>query len=183
MWGIWGGGPTFFLGGAEIPTKTHTSHASILEDSCVLREEDQERKSSPKSKFWGRISRRLPRRYPGGRPGAQTSARPSKSRKNKLFSADIHSPEARTSTTPGFSSRSEKLRAEFSFPRRCLALIRVFTGVNVKDQGKVTKHQGLRLPPDHLRRCCLEDSFLKDRQNVQNKREKDSQIIHSFLSH
>ena len=39
----------------------------------------QERKSSPKSKFWGRISHGHPRGYPSGRPGAKTSVRPLKS--------------------------------------------------------------------------------------------------------
>ena len=39
--------------------------------------------------------------------------------RNKDFGADIHDPKARTSMTPGgFEKlRSEKLRAEFSFPR------------------------------------------------------------------
>ena len=36
---------------------------------------DQEQKSSPKSKFWGRISRGCPRGYPGGHPGAKTSVK------------------------------------------------------------------------------------------------------------
>ena len=78
----------------------------------------QERKSSPKSKFWCRISRGCPRGYPGGRPGAKASVRPSKSWKNKHFGADIHDPKARTSMTPGGLKKlqSEKLRAEFSFP-------------------------------------------------------------------
>ena len=78
----------------------------------------QDRKSSPKSKFWGRISRRRLRGYPGGRPGAKTSVRPSNSLKNEHFGADIHEPKARTSMTPGGLKelRSEKLRAEFSFP-------------------------------------------------------------------
>ena len=61
----------------------------------------QERKNSPKSKCWGRISRGRPRGYPGGRPGAKTSVRPSKSWKNKHFGADIHDPKARTSMTLG----------------------------------------------------------------------------------
>ena len=51
--------------------------------SCRPFQHFQERKSSPKSKFWGRISRGRPRGYPGGRPGAKTSVRPSKSWKNK----------------------------------------------------------------------------------------------------
>ena len=78
----------------------------------------QERKSSPKSKFSGRISGGRPRGYPGGHPGAKTSVKPSKSWKNKHFGADVHDPKARTSMTPGgFKKlRSEKLRAEFSFP-------------------------------------------------------------------
>ena len=61
----------------------------------------QERKSSPKSKFWGRTSGGRPRGYPGGRPGAKTSVKPSKSWKNKHFGADIHDPKARTSMTAG----------------------------------------------------------------------------------
>ena len=43
------------------------------------RPKSQERKSSPKSKFWGRISGGRPCGYPGGRPAAKTSVRPSKS--------------------------------------------------------------------------------------------------------
>ena len=42
------------------------------------RGQTQERKISPKSKFWGRISGGRPCGYPGGRPGAKTSVRPSK---------------------------------------------------------------------------------------------------------
>ena len=61
----------------------------------------QERKSNPKSKFWGRISCGRPRGYPGGRPGAKTSVRHSKSWNNKHFGADVHDPKARTSMTPG----------------------------------------------------------------------------------
>ena len=81
--------------------------------------EIQERKSSPKSKFWGRISGGRPRGYPGGRPGAKTSVKPSKSWKNKHCGADVHDPKARTPMTQAGSKklRSEKLRAEFSFPR------------------------------------------------------------------
>ena len=79
----------------------------------------QERKSSPKSKFWGRISGGRPRGYPGGRQGAKTSVKPSKSWKIKHFGADVHEPKARTSMTRGVFKklRSEKLRAEFSFPK------------------------------------------------------------------
>ena len=62
---------------------------------------NQERKSSPKSKFWGRICRGRPRGYPGGRPGAKTSVRLSKFWRNKHFGADIHDPKARTSMTRG----------------------------------------------------------------------------------
>ena len=61
--------------------------------------DDQERKSSPKSKFWGRISRGRPRGNLGGRPGAKASVGPSKSWKNKHFGAGIHDPKARTSMT------------------------------------------------------------------------------------
>ena len=69
-------------------------------------EVSQERKISPKRKFWGWTSRR------------------SKSWKNKHFSADIHDPKARTSTTlRGFQKlRSEKLWAEFSFPSKLTGL-------------------------------------------------------------
>ena len=69
-------------------------------------------KSSPKSKFWGRISGRCPHGYPGRRPGAKTSVRPSKSWKNMRFGADVHDPKARTSMTPGRLKKlqSEKLR-------------------------------------------------------------------------
>ena len=50
-----------------------------------LKEPSQERKSSPKSEFSGRISCGHPRGYPGERPGAKTSVRPSKSWKKQAF--------------------------------------------------------------------------------------------------
>ena len=43
------------------------------------------RKSSPKGKSWGWISRGRPRGYPGGRPGAKASVRPSKSWKTSIL--------------------------------------------------------------------------------------------------
>ena len=60
----------------------------------------QERKISPKSKFWGRISCGRPRGYPGRRPGAKTSVKHSKSWKKQAFrcgrpwpeGADVHDP-------------------------------------------------------------------------------------------
>ena len=55
----------------------------------------QEPKSSPKSKFWGRISGGRPSGYPGGRPGPKTSVRPSKSWREKNFGADVHDLKAR----------------------------------------------------------------------------------------
>ena len=69
---------------------------------------------------FGWISGRRPRGYPGGRPGAKTSVKPLKSWKNKHFSVDVHDPKARTSMpSGGFKKlRSEKLRAEFSFPTK-----------------------------------------------------------------
>ena len=98
------------------PERVHTIEAS---DPEKIRGHTsfQERKSSPKSKFWGRISGGRPRGYPGGHPGAKTSVKPSKPWKNKHFGADAHDPKARTSMTPGGLKklRSEKLRAEF-FP-------------------------------------------------------------------
>ena len=94
----------------------------------------QERKSTPNSKFWGRISRGRPRRYPGGHPGAKTSVRPSRSWKTKHLGADIHDPKARTSITPGvlktfgrknfglnFRSYSENPSPE-PFLERCVAV-------------------------------------------------------------
>ena len=57
----------------------------FVEIQKLERVSGQERKSSPKSKFWGWISGRRPRGYPGGRPGAKTSVRPSKSCKNNHF--------------------------------------------------------------------------------------------------
>ena len=73
-----------------------------------------------KGKFWGRISSGRARGYPGGLPGAKTSVKPSKSWENMHFGADIHDPKAQTSMTPGVFKklRSEKLRAEFSFPTK-----------------------------------------------------------------
>ena len=58
------------------------------------------RKSSPKSKFWGRISRGRPRGYPGGRPGPKASVRPPEAPEKQAFRrghpwperADIHDP-------------------------------------------------------------------------------------------
>ena len=43
---------------------------------CFRTKSEQERKSSPKSKFWGRISGGRPRGCPGGRPGPKTSVKP-----------------------------------------------------------------------------------------------------------
>ena len=79
----------------------------------------QERKSSPKSKFWGRISGGRPRGYPRWMSDGKNFGHALEIlKKNKHFGADIHDPKARTSMTPGgFKKlRSEKLRAEFSFP-------------------------------------------------------------------
>ena len=85
---------------ADFPRHSGRGKWILTKDACFS--QHQERKSSPKSKFWGRISRRRPRGYPGGRPGAKTSVRPSKSwkEKNKHFGADIHDSEAQTSMTP-----------------------------------------------------------------------------------
>ena len=97
---------TFECSGLRLPTLQSLQGSS-----------HQERKSSPKSKFWGRISRRRPRGYPGGCPGAKTWVRPSKYLKNKHFGADIHDPEARTSMTSGLKKhRSENFGLNF----RCL---------------------------------------------------------------
>ena len=77
----------------------------------------QEQNVSPKRKFWGRTSR--------GHPGVIRTDIPAKNfgqggqnpGKNKHFSADVHDPKARTSTTlRDFQKlRSKKLWAEFSF--------------------------------------------------------------------
>ena len=107
-----GGGAYFaFLLGSDnsrtTPPRIPPDEAGLLWGWCVVRGPlnyetiDQERKSSPKSKFWGRISRGRPHGYPGGRPGAKTSVRPLKSLKNKHFGVDIHDPKARTSMTRG----------------------------------------------------------------------------------
>ena len=119
------GDVTLFRGSANFPpnvlqkiTKKITDELLQERRENTLRQCIQERKISPKSEFWGRISGGRPRGYPGGRPGAKTSVKPSKSWKNKHFGADVHDPKARTSMTRGGSKklRSEKLRAEFSFP-------------------------------------------------------------------
>ena len=57
---------------------------------CLGGSQTSGRKSSPKIKFWGRISRGRPYGYPSGRPGAKASVRPSKSWKNTHLGADIH---------------------------------------------------------------------------------------------
>ena len=80
----------------------------------------QERKISPKRKFLGRTSRGHPGVIGADIPAqnfGQGGQNPGK--KNKHFGAGIHDPKARTSTTlRGFQKlRSEKLWAEFSFPR------------------------------------------------------------------
>ena len=49
-------------------------------------QKDHERKSNPKSKFWGRISGGRPRACPSGRLGAKTSVKPSKSWKKASIS-------------------------------------------------------------------------------------------------
>ena len=61
--------------------------------------ENQERKSSPKSKFWGWISHGRPRGYPGGRPGAKASVRSSKSWKTSIL-VRTSMTRRRTSMTP-----------------------------------------------------------------------------------
>ena len=77
--------------------KKRTRCWNAMEIGATLR---QERKSNPMNKFWDRVSGGRPRGYPG-RPGAKTSVKPSKSRRNKHFGADVHDPKARTSMTPG----------------------------------------------------------------------------------
>ena len=83
------------------------------------REKKSRTKTQPKEQVSGTdtpcTSEGHSRRYPG--PKLRSGR--SKFRKNKHFGADIHDPKARTSTTlSDFQKlRSEKLWAEFSFPR------------------------------------------------------------------
>ena len=78
----------------------------------------QERKISPKRKFWGRISRGHTGVIRADIPAQNFGQGVQNPGKNKHLGADIHDPKARTSTTlREFQKlRSEKLWAEFSFP-------------------------------------------------------------------
>ena len=78
----------------------------------------QERKTSPKRKFSGRISRGHPGVIRADIPTQNFGQGSQNPEENKHFSADIHDPKVRTSTTlRDFQKlRSEKLWAEFSFP-------------------------------------------------------------------
>ena len=106
-------------------------------DSHAGKSMSQERKISPKRKFWGRISRGHPGVIRAGYPGPKLRSGRSKPWKNKHLGADIHDPKARTSTTlRDFQKlRSEKLWAEFSFPN-------VFPG---KTRGHVRVHPFVNL--------------------------------------
>ena len=79
---------------------------------------NQERKISPKRKFFGTDIPRTSGGHSRGYPGPKLRSGRSKSWKNKHLDADIHGPKARTSKTlKDFQKlRSEKLWAEFSFP-------------------------------------------------------------------
>ena len=68
----------------------HTSYTTIIVKNG---------KSSPRSKFWGRISGGRPRGYPGGRPGPKTSVKPRNSGKKLAFRCGQDA-KARTSMTP-----------------------------------------------------------------------------------
>ena len=77
----------------------------------------QERKISPKRKFFGTDAPRTSGGHLRGYPGPKLRSGWSKSWKNKHLGVDIHDPKARTSMTlRDFQKlRSEKLWAEFSF--------------------------------------------------------------------
>ena len=62
--------------GCKSPSKLHAKIQQVVNYFCT---KIQERKSSPKNKFWVRISGGHPRRYPSGRPRAKASVKPSKS--------------------------------------------------------------------------------------------------------
>ena len=76
-------------------------------------------KMQPKEEVFGADIPRTSGGHSRGYPGPKLRSGRSKSWKNKHFSADVRDPKARTSTTlRGFQKlRSEKLRAEFSFPK------------------------------------------------------------------
>ena len=119
--GVKGSLPFLLSSSVEAVAKEFSEKHFCASDLFHLSSNIQERKSSPKSKFWGWISRGRPRGYPGGRPGAKNFGQALKILENKHFGADIHDPKARTSMTPRafffFLIRSKKLRAEFSFPK------------------------------------------------------------------
>ena len=79
----------------------------------------QERKISPKRKFWGRTSRGHPGVIRADIPAQNFGQGGRNPGKNKHFGADIHDPKARTSTTlSGFQNFGQKkLWVEFSFPK------------------------------------------------------------------
>ena len=76
-------------------------------------------KKQPKEEVSGTDTPRTSGGHSRGYPGPKLRSRCSKSWKNKHVGADIRDPKARTSTTPrDFQElRSEKLWAEFSFPK------------------------------------------------------------------
>ena len=76
-------------------------------------------KIQPKEEVFGTDVPRTSGGHSRGYPDPKLRSGRSKSWKNKHLGADIHDPKARTSTTlRDFQKlRSEKLRAEFSFPK------------------------------------------------------------------
>ena len=76
-------------------------------------------KNQPKEEVFGTDAPRTSGGHLRGYPGPKLRSGWSKSWKNKHLGADIHDPKARTSTTlRDFRKlRSEKLWAEFSFPK------------------------------------------------------------------
>ena len=90
------------------------------EDAIGDGKKSQERNFSPKRKFLGRTSRGHPGVIRADIPTQNFGQGAQNPGKNKHLGADIHDPKARTSTTLRDSQklRSEKLWAEFSFPKQ-----------------------------------------------------------------
>ena len=95
----------------------------------VFRVFSQERKSSPKRKFLGRISRGHPGVIRADIPAQNFGPGPSKSwKKNKHFGADVHDPKARTSTTPRVFQKLRSNNFGLNFRSLFSGSFRVFSG-------------------------------------------------------
>ena len=120
--------PFFFLkmarktAPAKIPRK---KGKNPQKQEIPRRGQNSRTKNQPKEEVLGTDIPQTSGGHSRGCPGPKLRSGRSKSWKNKHFSADIHDPKARTSTTlRGFQKlRSEKLWAEFSFPKQIKAVL------------------------------------------------------------